>query len=1212
MLAKFLFSLRQSAWLLALLFITSALPARAQSEFYDEFYDDPGYQEMTFKFEYSDDLNGYIISPNKYDGCDWDREMNLYVPSIRLQDGKPVVGLSGFGSLKWLDVIFFPKDCHVKYICDNCFQYCNMLGTSQDLNLPESVETIGHYAFYECTNLQVVNLSSNLKSIGAYAFEKCKSLTSITLPKSLKVLHEFAFRNCANFDNWGNFIGGGLESVVFEDGVNFYTNDVYCFYNHVFWGCANLSSVTLPNGTPGRFIIPAGTFGYCGNLKKIEFPTNTGKIEAMAFYRTGLESLDLTKIEWKEPFYLSGYYTFAACENLKTVTAKGKVWFDGLYTFQECTALETVTFNGSGEDYTVMNPDIFKRCSNLKSVNFYRLKGNGQDNDMDSVFTDCTSLVSVTSECPPEISKIGYSCFDGCTSLTTLSLPQTEYLINETAFRNCAALESLDLANVTSIGIKAFNGCNALTSISLSTPLDAALPVSSEDAFDASHFTNIELKVPDEKYQTFFADDFWGKFSIKHPSLFDFKEVTGGYSVSKSEYALDEDFVGMLEIPAKYESGDVVAIEENAFNVKNGLTGVTIPEGVESIGANAFAGCSGINTVINKRTVPLTEDACPYSAFYSYDGTLTVPFGSLDAYKSTAPWSNFSSIEQGFGERTLSTPESSLPSGEFNYPFALTLTNPNNVGTIYYYIVHEDEAGNGVHQTFPYTNPIAITDKSCTVWAYVSDDNACSEPISFEYTYVRLPAIIDEVDNIPQGTQNVDFTAISEQEYLNNVIIDNIYYSITDKTSGCLPTAGLVLNEMSSIDDIHQFNRDIQENRDTYNSFNGIAVKVKGTGSITFNAYANHGNARLTLLLDDGEPVDANDLTSMKYEFSTPSAKYLYIFASPSKDENTVSTQSVEPAENCVIITSMTIDIADTYVATENGLDKILTANAGECYRINTPLYCHYFDGTYIYASTLDNSGSSKNTFNEDKKSAEGSDDENQFTQEDWVAISGLSEDFKGHKIESGNVATVVSNNEFPVISLPESFSSTTGDVTPPLNEFRVAHFNIQADNDEVRNIWLVAPQPAEYCSFTGYVSAENIHEDYFILQSDKVNGAVKEPLTMNIYYDAATANLNFDENDWNAFAGIVSKDGDALKFTALSKLKDLPLGIEGIDAGSTQIFATNGNINIASDTKDTITIYAANGQLITSVEASNATIPVPSGFYIVKVGNQVAKLAVK
>ncbi|MGM9859347.1 MAG: leucine-rich repeat domain-containing protein, partial [Muribaculaceae bacterium] len=200
MLKRLLFSLKPTAWLLALLIITSALPARAQSEFYDEFYDDPDFQEQTFKFEFSDDLNGYIISPNKHDGAEWDREMQLWVPSIRLQDGKPVVGLSGFGSLKWLDLIFFPEECHVKYICNECFEYCTSLGLSEEpLNLPESVENIGDYAFYGCTNLRSINLSSNLISIGVSAFELCKSLESITLPKSLKVIREYAFRYCANF-----------------------------------------------------------------------------------------------------------------------------------------------------------------------------------------------------------------------------------------------------------------------------------------------------------------------------------------------------------------------------------------------------------------------------------------------------------------------------------------------------------------------------------------------------------------------------------------------------------------------------------------------------------------------------------------------------------------------------------------------------------------------------------------------------------------------------------------------------------------------------------------------------------------------------------------------------------------------------------------------------------------------------------------------------
>ena len=90
MIAKLQFTFRKSAWLFALLIITSALPASAQ----DEFYDDSDTQEWLFNFEYSDDLNGYIASPDKSGGQEWDVPFQLFVPSIRLLDGKPVVALS--------------------------------------------------------------------------------------------------------------------------------------------------------------------------------------------------------------------------------------------------------------------------------------------------------------------------------------------------------------------------------------------------------------------------------------------------------------------------------------------------------------------------------------------------------------------------------------------------------------------------------------------------------------------------------------------------------------------------------------------------------------------------------------------------------------------------------------------------------------------------------------------------------------------------------------------------------------------------------------------------------------------------------------------------------------------------------------------------------------------------------------------------------------
>ncbi len=618
MLKRLLHLLKPQAWLLVVLIITAALPAHAQDEW------DIQMQEGMFNFEYSDDLKGYIVSPNRYSDFNWDaNEVNmLEVPSKRLKDGKPVVGLQGFEYYERLMDILFDENCQVKYIGNNCFKGCTSIWNIE--NFPSTIETIGDYAFYGCSSITEINLPDTLTYIGISAFEKCTSLQSITLPKSLKEIREYAFKECT-----------GLTEVTFENGVDFYADNYYYygFCNNVFWGCTNLSKVTLPKDTPGRFIIPAGTFGYCSNLRSIEFPVNTGRIEQMAFYRSGLETLDLTNITWEEPFYLQGLYTFAACENLTTVKANGKVQFDGLYIFQDCKKLETVTFSrrDKDDDYTVMSPDIFKYCDNLRSVEFYRLKGNGYSNDMDSVFTGCKSLVSVTSVCPPEISKIGYSCFDGCESLTTLTLPQTKFVINETAFRGCKSLTSLELADLTSIDTKAFTGCTALTSIKFTNnPPTTTI----ENAFDEWHFNNTLIDVLDEKYSAFADDAIWQKFlKLKHPAMFAYTPVEGGYSIAKGQFALPEDFAGMLEIPTEYETGKVVAIAEGALEGLTGSTGVTRHKDLTAVGANAFAGCTGITTVISERAEPLTADASTF-AEQAYSGTLTVPFGSLDAYKN--------------------------------------------------------------------------------------------------------------------------------------------------------------------------------------------------------------------------------------------------------------------------------------------------------------------------------------------------------------------------------------------------------------------------------------------------------------------------------------------------------------------------------------------------------------------------------------------------
>ncbi|MGM9862502.1 MAG: hypothetical protein ACI30W_07885, partial [Muribaculaceae bacterium] len=83
MVSKISFSLRQSVWLLALLIMASALPARACED------------DFPYVYTLTEDGTGYIISPDRYNG-QWDQELYMEVPATRPCDGLPVLGLEGF------------------------------------------------------------------------------------------------------------------------------------------------------------------------------------------------------------------------------------------------------------------------------------------------------------------------------------------------------------------------------------------------------------------------------------------------------------------------------------------------------------------------------------------------------------------------------------------------------------------------------------------------------------------------------------------------------------------------------------------------------------------------------------------------------------------------------------------------------------------------------------------------------------------------------------------------------------------------------------------------------------------------------------------------------------------------------------------------------------------------------------------------------------
>src|ERR1022692_2595699 len=107
-------------------------------------------------------------------------------------------------------------------------------GSGGAVTIPDTINglpvtSIGDYAFYE-TALTSATIPNSVTSIGYYAFFACTSLTKLTIPNSALYIEEYAFEGCT-----------ALTSVTLPNGID-YIGD------YAFEGCTALTSVTFPNG----------------------------------------------------------------------------------------------------------------------------------------------------------------------------------------------------------------------------------------------------------------------------------------------------------------------------------------------------------------------------------------------------------------------------------------------------------------------------------------------------------------------------------------------------------------------------------------------------------------------------------------------------------------------------------------------------------------------------------------------------------------------------------------------------------------------------------------------------------------------------------------------------------------------------------------------------------------------------------------------------
>ena len=175
-----------------------------------------------------------------------------------------------------------------------------------EYSIPDSVTSIGSYAFEDCTDLKSVIIPNGVTSIGDWAFHSCSGLTGVIIPDSITRIGDQAFGYCGSLNitvDEGNLSYSDIDGVLFNKDkteIIEYTKDniqyeysipdsVTSIRRYAFEDCTGLKSVIIPNGVT---IIGSSAFDNCTGLTSITIPNSVMSIDNCAFQNcTGLKSI---------------------------------------------------------------------------------------------------------------------------------------------------------------------------------------------------------------------------------------------------------------------------------------------------------------------------------------------------------------------------------------------------------------------------------------------------------------------------------------------------------------------------------------------------------------------------------------------------------------------------------------------------------------------------------------------------------------------------------------------------------------------------------------------------------------------------------------------------------------------------------------------------------------------------------------------------------